>query len=155
MSGTLAARESDTVLSAAAAIIFHPVSLAAHYNNRAISAAGDTKAGSFNVWGNSFPAEHLPQPGARIDVGGVPFVFAEPGTGGDNLRCGGQFLPLPPGRYDWIHLLAAAERRTEDQVALHFAGGSVDFEALRVSDFWAGARSAFGDLRVFETPVMH
>ncbi|HEX8007972.1 MAG TPA: hypothetical protein VF482_16265 [Trebonia sp.] len=155
MSDTLAATASDIGLSASAVILFCPVDLAGHCNNRAISAAGDTKAGSFNVWGNSFPAEHLPRPGARIDAGGVPFVLVDPGPAGDNLRCAGQFLSLPPGRYDWIHLLAAAERRTEDKVALHFADGAVDFEALRVSDFWAEARSAFGDLRVFETPVMH
>jgi hypothetical protein len=155
MSDILAATAGDTSLSATAALTFRPVDLAGYCNNRAISAGDDTKAGCFNVWGNSFPAEHLPPPGARIDAGGVPFVLAGPHAAGDNLRCGGQFLKLPADRYDWIHLLTAAERRTEDHVALHFAGGTVDFEALRVSDFWAEARPAFGDLRVFETPVMH
>ena len=54
----------------------------------------------------------------------------------DNLRCAGQLIPLPAGRYDWIYLLAAAERRTEDLLRLHYADGSVDQEWLRVSDFW-------------------
>ena len=134
---------------------FRPVRLTDYFNNQAISRAHDTRAGRFNVWGNSFPAEYLPAPGARVVAGGVPFVLAERHPAGDNVRCAGQFLALSAGRYDWIHLLAASERRTEDRVALHFADGAVDFEALRVSDFWAQARPAFGDRPVFETPVMH
>lgn len=64
-------------------------------------------------------------------------------------------MRVPVGRYDWIHLLVASERRTEDTVALHFAHGAVDFEALRVSDFWAQAHPSFGDRQAFQTPVMH
>jgi hypothetical protein len=126
-----------------------------HLNNSAISPSDDTGTGAFNVWGNSYPAEHLPEPGSRFPVGGVPFVFARSGDAGDNVRCDGQFLDLPPGRYDWIHVLAASERRTEETVALHFSGGPVDFEALRVSDFWSGAAPAFGDRLAVRTPVMH
>ncbi|WP_220182803.1 hypothetical protein [Sphaerisporangium album] len=85
----------------------------------------------------------------------MPFRFGGPDPAGDNIRCAGQYVELPEGRYDWIHLLTAAERRTEDTVALHFAGGEVDFEPLRVSDFWARAHAAFGEAKAFETPVMH
>jgi hypothetical protein len=136
---------------------FIAADLAAQANNHSMSPADNTGAGGFNVWGNSFPAQHLPAPGSLVTVGGVPFVFgtAPAFSGGDNVRCSGQFVDVPPGRYDWVHVLAASERRTEDTVALHFADGHVDFEALRVSDFWAQARPAFGECKAFETPVMH
>jgi hypothetical protein len=131
-----------------------PVPLAAHLNNVGATPAGDTARGRFNVWGNSFAAEHLPPPGLLV-VDGVWFDFPAAGTGGsDNVRCESQHVGVPPGAYDWIYLLAAAERRAEDEVALHFAGGEVDFEALRVSDFWA-AEPAFGERLAVETPVMH
>jgi hypothetical protein len=141
-------------LTVAGTIRFVPVGISGLSNNQAISAATDTGAGHFNVWGNSFPAEQLPPPGSRVQVAGVPFDFPVRGPGGDNIRCGGQFVAVPPGRYDWLHLLAAAERRAEDAVALHFEDGEVDFEALRISDFWA-APARFGEHRAFESSVMH
>jgi hypothetical protein len=130
-----------------------PLVLERYFNNTAITRAGGTGAGRCNVWGNSLPAEHLPL-GAEVRVGGVRFRFPDAGRGPDNLRCEGQFLPVPAGRYDWLYLLAASERRTEDTVALHFAGGGVDFEPLRVSDFWA-APAWFGEVEAFRCPVMH
>jgi hypothetical protein len=134
---------------------FTLVDLGPHLESRALSPASSTGSGGFNVWGNSFPAEHLPAPGSRVTAGGVPFVFAPEEAAGDNLRCAGQFARLPAGHYDWIHVLAASERRAEDHLALHFADGSVDFEDLRISDFWSEAHSAFGDVPAFRTPVMH
>jgi hypothetical protein len=130
------------------------VSLAAHLDNVGVSSAGDTGSGAFNVWGNSFPAECLPAPG-RVHVGGVAFELPAVGTGEpDNVRCEGQYVTVPPGAYDWIYVLAAAERRAEDEVALHFEEGFVDFEALRVSDFWA-APPAFGERTAFASAAMH
>ena len=58
------------------------------------------------------------------------------------------------GRYDWIHVLAASERRCEDTIELNFADGSVDAEPLRISDFWA-APAWFGEVKAFESLVMH
>jgi hypothetical protein len=131
-----------------------PVPLAAHLDNVGVSPAEDTASGRFNVWGNSFAAERLPPAGPLV-ADGVWFDFPAAGTGEpDNVRCAGQLVEVPPGAYDWIYVLAAAERRAEDEVALHFAGGEVDFEALRVSDFWA-AEAAFGERLAFESPVMH
>jgi hypothetical protein len=123
-------------------------------NNVGATAASDTAGGGFNVWGNSLGAQHLPSTGS-VEVAGVPFDFPEVGTGRpDNVRCEGQYVAVPPGTYDWIHLLAAAERRAEDELALHFADGHVDFEPLRISDFWA-APPAFGERTAFESPDMH
>ncbi|MEV6806277.1 hypothetical protein [Streptomyces sp. NPDC051132] len=131
-----------------------PLDISGHRNNTAISAATETKAGAFNVWGNSFAAEYLPAGGSLVQVAGIPFRFPPVCDGPDNIRCAGQFLGVPEGRYDWIHVLAAAERRCEDTVELHYADGSVDAEPLRVSDFWA-APAWFGEVKAFESLVMH
>ncbi len=125
-----------------------------HFNNRAISPTEETGSGRFNVWGNSFPAGHLPEPGSRIEVAGIPFDFPAPVVDGDNIRCAGQVITPPADRYDWLHLLTAAERRAEDTIALHFTDGDVDFETLRVSDFWA-APARFGERAAFMTSHMH
>lgn len=130
------------------------VDISGHRNNTAISAATETKAGAFNVWGNSFAAEYLPAGESLVHVDGVPFEFPPVCAGPDNVRCAGQFIRVPEGRYDWIHVLAASERRTEETVELGFADGSVDAEPLRVSDFWA-APAWFGEVKAFSSLVMH
>jgi hypothetical protein len=132
------------------------IDLSPHLDNVGTSTADATSAGRFNVWGNSFAAEDLPDAGATVTVGAVPFRMPPVGTSGpDNVRCAGQYVDVgaPEELVDWIHLLAAGERRVEDEIALHFADGTVDFEAVRVSDFWA-APPAFGEIRAFDT-LMH
>jgi hypothetical protein len=133
---------------------YDPVDISDHRNNTAISAATETKSGEFNVWGNSFAAEYLPAGDSLVHVAGIPFRFPAVSEGPDNVRCAGQFLRVPQGCYDWMHVLVAAERRCEDTVELHFDDGSVDAEPLRVSDFWA-APAWFGELKAFESLVMH
>ncbi|AUG78720.1 hypothetical protein CFP65_3948 [Kitasatospora sp. MMS16-BH015] len=130
------------------------IDISGHRNNTAVSAATDTGAGAFNVWRNSFAAEYLPAGGSLVEVDGVPFDFPPVCQGPDNVRCAGQYLEVPRDRYDWIHLLAASERRCEDTVELTFADGSVDAEPLRVSDFWA-APAWFGEVKAFESLTMH
>src|SRR5258705_1704018 len=120
MNSVSAATSNVATLSVELTTTYLPVNLAEHVDNRAISPAGDTAAGAFNVWGNSFPAEHLPPPGALVRAHGVPFRLAPAHPRGDNVRCAGQFVAVPAAEYDWLHLLVAAERRTEDTVALHF-----------------------------------
>lgn len=134
---------------------FVPLELDAELNNRAITDADHLDAGGFNVWRNTFPAEELPPGGGVVTVAGVPFRFP-PSTdrGFDNVLCCGQLLTLPPARYDWIYVLGAAERRTEDSVYLHYASGAVDPEWLRLSDFWPGAPH-FGEVRAFDCRHMH
>ncbi len=131
-----------------------PVDLSGRRNNIAISSATETKAGAFNVWGNSFAAEYLPEGDSLVHVAEVPFRFPPVCAGPDNIRCEGQFLAVPEGRYDWIHVLASSERRSEDTVELNYADGTVDAEPLRVSDFWS-APAWFGEVKAFESPVMH
>ncbi|MFR9673250.1 hypothetical protein [Streptomyces sp. TR06-5] len=145
---------TDTSVASALTRLCDPVDITDHRNNTAISAATDTKAGAFNVWGNSFAAEYLPDGESLVHVGGVPFRFPPVCDGPDNVRCAGQYLGVPEGRYDWMHVLAAAERRCEDTVELNFLDGTVDAEPLRVSDFWA-APAWFGELTAFESLAMH
>jgi hypothetical protein len=132
------------------------VDLADHFDNRGLSTVASKGEGGFNVWANTFPAEQLPAPDSEVVVGCVRFRFPAKGSGGvDNLRCTGQLVAVPRGRYDWIHLLAAAERRTEDVVYLHFADGSADPEWLRVSDFWPQTPGRFGEWEAFRCTVLH
>jgi hypothetical protein len=145
---------TDILVSSTITRLCEPIDISDHRNNTAISAATETKAGAFNVWGNSFAAEYLPASESLVHVAGVPFRFPPICDGPDNVRCVGQFLTVPEGRYDWVHVLAAAERRCEDAVELNFADGSVDAEQLRVSDFWA-APAWFGEIKAFESLVMH
>jgi hypothetical protein len=141
-------------VSSAITRLCEPVDISGHRNNTAISAATETRAGAFNVWGNSFAAEYLPAGRSLVHVDGVPFEFPPVCDGPDNVRCAGQFISTPDGRYDWIHVLAASERRCEETVELNFADGTVDAEPLRISDFWA-APAWFGEAKAFESLVMH
>ncbi|MCD9196197.1 hypothetical protein [Streptomyces albireticuli] len=132
-----------------------PVNLAEHADNTGITRADTLSAGAFNIWGNTFPADELPA-GGPVVVDGVPFLFPEAAPGRpDNIRCAGQLIEVPTGRYDWIQLLTAAERRTEDQVLLHYADGSVDPEWLRVPDFWPETGSRVGGSPAFTCTRMH
>ncbi|MEU3756568.1 hypothetical protein AB0H17_28030 [Streptomyces olivoreticuli] len=129
--------------------------LTAFANNTGITTEDRLSDGAFNIWGNTFPAEELPA-GGEITVDGIPFRFPAPAAGApDNVRCAGQLLELPAGRYDWIHVLAAAERRTEDFVQLHYADGSVDPEWLRISDFWPQTGARFGESAAFSCTRLH
>jgi hypothetical protein len=138
----------------AVALELTPLGLEGHLNNVGLTFDDRLHVGLFNVWRNSFPASHVPT-GREIDVDGIPFLLPVKVDGRpDNVRCEGQLLAVPPGRYDWLHVLAASERRTEDALFLHFADGSTDREWLRVSDFWS-APAHFGETEAVSTPVMH
>ncbi len=127
-----------------------------HYDNDGISYARNPADGWFNTWGNTFPAEGLPPSGAEVVSHDVPFRFPSKEDGdANNVACAGQRIEVPPARYDWIHVLAASERRSEDPVSLHYEGGALDREWLRVSDFWPMSSPWFGDLVAFRCPVLH
>jgi hypothetical protein len=130
------------------------VDLSSYFDNRGITRRDDLSGGAFNIWSNTFPAGELPS-GPVIISGGLRFRFPDSGPAGDNLRCTGQLLEVPPGRYEWIYLLAAAERRTEDSVLLHFSDGSVDPEWLRVSDFWPETPGRFGEQESLRCRSLH
>ena len=132
-----------------------PVELEAYLNNVGICESRWPTTGAFNIWSNTFPAEELPPRGSRVDVGGVAFRFPAAGPGGeDNLRCRGQSVELPSGAYDWIYLLATAERRTEDALALRYSDSTQRRQWLRVSDFWPETAARFGELEAFRCARM-
>jgi hypothetical protein len=107
-----------------------------------------------NIWGNAFPAEELPH-GGLVEVGGVPFHFPDAdGLRADNIRCRGQRIALPCERADWLHVLAAAERRTEDGLAIEYADGAIRSQWLRISDFWPQTPPRFGEVLAFRTSVL-
>ncbi|WP_394823049.1 hypothetical protein [Pendulispora albinea] len=120
-----------------------PVEVGAWLDDRGITSERELAQGALNLWGNSFPAEDLPPPGASFDLGAIAFRLTRHGHA-DHFRCARQLVSIPKGRYDWIYLLAAAERRTEDHVWLHFADGNLDREWLRVDDFWPETPPRFG-----------
>ncbi|MFF3482661.1 hypothetical protein ACFYXC_05195 [Streptomyces sp. NPDC002701] len=129
----------------------HPVPLDGLADSVGAEPSGRSGAGAFNIWGNAFPADELPC-GERVEVDGVPFLFPEAdGVRPDHLRCRGQRIPLTGPRADWIHVLGAAERRTEDEVLLEYADGTVRRQWLRISDFWPQTPARFGESLAFRT----
>src|SRR5215831_3789391 len=133
---------------------FASLDLCRWFDNVGCTGADDLGAGAFNSWGNSLPARAMPAAGRPFPVAGVPFVLGR-GPGGDNLRCRGQRLPVQPGLYDWIWVLGAAERRSEDPVYLHYEGGGLDPEWLRLSDFWPDTPARFGEVEAVRAGELH
>ncbi|MFF1715977.1 hypothetical protein [Streptomyces sp. NPDC058268] len=134
----------------------HVLDVSAHFDTTGLTAPDALGDGAFNVWSNTFPADELPAPGSLVDVHGLPFAFPATGENGrDNLRCARQLIDVPAGRYDFIHVLAAAERRTEDEVHLHYTDGAIDPEWLRVSDFWPQTPSRFGERAAYTCSALH
>lgn len=130
--------------------------LSAHFNNDGISYAHNRTDGCFNVWGNTFPAETLPPSLSMVEIAGVPFRFPSKEDGQrNNLSCCGQMLEVPPDIYDWLYVLGASERRSEDWLHLHFASGRVEYEWLRLSDFWPQTPARFGEVEAFRCPYMY
>ena len=121
-----------------------------HFDGTGLTARDGLAEGTLNIWGNSLPAEELPVPGSVVTVGGVPFLFpASNSARGDNLRCRSQRLLVPSGRWDWLHVLCTAERRTEDPLLVEYAEGTTREQWLRVSDFWPETPPRFGELLAF------
>ncbi|MEU8537939.1 hypothetical protein [Streptomyces parvulus] len=144
---------SPTLVRSAAAAA-HPVAIEDFLDSVGVEPHSRTGRGAFNIWGNAFPAEELPC-GTLIEHDRVPFRFPPAdGERPDHLRCRGQRIPLPAARADWIHVLGAAERRTEDSVLLEYADGGVRRQWLRLSDFWPQTGPRFGERLAFRTSAM-
>lgn len=134
---------------------FLTVDLGGHANCAGIEPGRRPGTAGFNIWHNAFPAEELPAGGSVVTVGGVPFIFPmADGRRADNIRCRGQLIVLPPARIDWIYLLGAAERRTEDTLTVCYADGQRRRQWLRISDFWPETGQRFGELLAYRTQVL-
>lgn len=133
---------------------FTCVDLAPYFDDTGTTTADATTHGAFNIWGNTLPAEELPE--GEVVVGGIPFSLPEYGKRRpDNVRARGQSLSLRQRLADWIYVLAAAERRTEDAVELRYADGVGERAWLRVSDFWPETPPRFGELEALRCTRMH
>ncbi|MFF8725812.1 hypothetical protein ACF073_04895 [Streptomyces sp. NPDC015171] len=140
-------------VSASRTHVLTVVDLDPYLDNVALTSRRNLRNGRMNVWGNSLPTETVPT--GLWTVGGIPFsAKADRDSGPDNIRCDGQFLPLPAAPAEWLHLLAASERRCEETVHLHYASGAVDPEWIRVSDFWP-AQARFGETLAARSPALH
>ena len=131
---------TDTSTPQASAPRYRVVELADHRNNRAATRVHTTAAGGFNVWRNSFPAEHLPPGGSQVEVGGVPFSFPPVGEGDD---LGARLVVLPRQARGLLHRpepTAEGERDGDDHEADR---APVAPTARRVDDHRAG-RSRIG-----------
>lgn len=154
LTGTKPGPRVHRLPATASAAEFRMVDLDDLLNNRATTSTSDLDSGRLNAWGNSFPADELPKPGALIEVAGIPFTWARATPEGDNVRCEAQLIEIPPGQYDWIYLLAASERRSEDTIWAHYDDGHADPLRVGVSDFLDGT-PAFGEVSAFRTSRMH
>jgi hypothetical protein len=134
---------------------FWLVDLSMHVNCVGIEPANRPGTGGFNIWGNTYPAEQLPPPGTIVGTADVPFLFGADRPGSpDNVRCRGQRVALPTTCADWLYILGAAERRTEDVAVVHYQDGSRRRQWLRLSDFWPETPSWFSEPVAFRTASM-
>ncbi len=85
----------------------HSVPLAIAYNSDVVSRDGNFADGRFDAEGRTMPAEMLPP---RVVSEGIEFRLGSTADGANNgLTCRGQSLEIPPGSYQKLYLLAAAE----------------------------------------------
>jgi alpha-mannosidase len=87
------------------------------YDQAVASPDGTVAAGRFDSSGRSIPAEMLPE---ELNVGDVRFQLG-PATQMNAVTARGQTLDLPPGAWNRVYLLAAANG---DQTETFLAGGT-------------------------------
>ena len=76
------------------------------YDTAVASMDGKNSSGGFDKEGRAIPAEMLPR---KIDAGAVRFRLADSSGNAKNaVTCRGQKIKLPAGKYDCVHILAAA-----------------------------------------------
>ncbi|MFJ2739835.1 alpha-L-fucosidase [Streptomyces sp. NPDC087440] len=83
--------------------------LSALYDNDGIATAGNPKDGNFDTAGSTYPAEELPKAGVFQTPQRVPFTWPATTDGTkNNVVLSGQSIPVTPGKYRKLHLLASA-----------------------------------------------
>jgi alpha-L-fucosidase 2 len=130
------------------------VELTAHFNNDAISNEFFMGDGDFDGAGRSYPAAQLPQTGS-LTADGIPFLFSN-GSEGDlnNVVATGQSIELPPGRYESLHVLGAADTGNAGLTAtLTYADGSTAAVALQLTAWLADP--SYGETVAVRTTQVH
>jgi len=112
------------------------VDLTGHYNTDGISEHGDFGDGNFDDAGWAFAGDTMPAAG-RVTLLDIPFEFPSYAKGRRNtVEARGQTLPLAPGKYDQIELLASAHHGSPSSTAtINYADGTATVP-LRLTD-WA------------------
>ncbi len=96
-------------------------------DRRVVAANGELAAHGFGRRRLAFPAERWP---TELVVEGTPFALAAATADAHALACAGQRLPLPPGRWDRLWLLATGGGDEEELRAPLTVGGV--FSTVRV-----------------------
>ena len=119
--------------------------LTGHYNTDGISEEGDFDDGNFDDAGWSFAGDTMP-PAGPVTYHGVPFEFPSYAAGRKNtVEARGQTLPLAPGAYEEIRLLASAHHGSPNSSAtINYVDGSTEQVRLALTD-WAQS-PAYGEL---------
>lgn len=107
------------------------ISVSLPYDLATATNDGSSSSGGFDGKGDSYPAEMLP---SKISFADVQFQLASAKTGAPNaLQAKGQEIPLPPGSFNRLYMLAAANNG--DQTATFSIGP--EKTDLRIQD-WGG-----------------
>ncbi|MEV0589039.1 alpha-L-fucosidase [Nonomuraea sp. NPDC050310] len=120
-----------------------PVDLSAVYDHDSIAAADAPNDGTFGNAPVAYPAEELPAAG-EIVHDNLRFRWPSGATGvKNNLNAGGQQVPIPPGSYSTLQLLASAGYGPgASDVTVTYADGSTDAAKLTVADWMTGGDRA-------------
>lgn len=114
------------------------------FNVVAISTRAHRYDGAMDGSGGSFPGELLP---ARLTCEGVDFTLGSSAAGNKNaLAAAGQSIDLPAGGFNRVHLLAAADGDTSDQIKIGDTGKEI------VVPNWTGFVGQW-DTRLWDSPI--
>nr|WP_238361894.1 DUF5110 domain-containing protein [Actinopolymorpha pittospori] len=123
-------------------------SLAAAFNNTAITAEVDPESGDFDGGGSSYIAERLAAQGATtggtVTHDGVAFTWpdADPGTP-DNVAAQGQTIAVQ-GQGSHLAFLGSEAGFTSGPVTIHYADGTTSMQSLGFPNWCCADTSGYG-----------
>lgn len=139
-----------------------PVNLVPFFNNDGISSEKSQSDGNFDcadhaahIPGSTFPAEALPDSGARCSVLSaqqkLSFLFPTKQDGMDNnVACSGQVIETPPAFYSALYVLGASENGSQEaDLELGYEEASAR-RRLRLTDWCQDAN--YGEIAAFRSP---
>ncbi|GHA02240.1 hypothetical protein GCM10010329_25110 [Streptomyces spiroverticillatus] len=113
--------------------------LAPLYDNDAIATAANPKDGLFGKGGSAYPAEELPTAGVFTSPQKIPFNWGSGDVDGqkNNLIAAGQALPVTPGKYRKLHLLASAAygREGKTSATVTYTDGTTQTIPMEFADW--------------------
>lgn len=130
-------------------------------NNDGISSKANTKDGNFDLprlkTGSTFPAERLPSSAAPFAVpapADITFRFPPKADGKpNNVACNGQRIPVAPGAYATLWLLATADTGDQPAAVRLIHGAKERIATVRLTDWCSAPR--FGECEAVVSPERH